>query len=138
MVFSGTQFPGVLAFVENRQVKRIYRQGAVRDSPACNSTRNVVDETTGCLRQYRYVLHDRDAKFCPAFDELMVSGSVHSLRLPPRSPNLNAFARTLEARGLTLTLSGIDTTLLPDVLGEFQTGTPVIVYLGPIRALMMT
>ena len=36
----------------------------------------------------------------------------------------------MESRGLTLTLSGFDTTLLPLALGEFQTGTPVIVYLG--------
>jgi len=36
----------------------------------------------------------------------------------------------VESRGLTLTLSGIDSTLIPDVLSEFQTGLPVTVYLG--------
>ena len=54
--------------------------------------RNAFDETSGCLRHYRYVLHDRDAKFCAAFDDLLRCGGVHSLTLPPRSPNLNAFA----------------------------------------------
>jgi putative transposase len=54
--------------------------------------RNAVDETSGCLQQHRYVLHDRDTKFCAAFDDLLQSNGVRSLILPPRSPNLNAFA----------------------------------------------
>jgi hypothetical protein len=36
----------------------------------------------------------------------------------------------VEAKGIALKLSGIDTTLLGDVLGEFHLGLPVIVYLG--------
>lgn len=34
------------------------------------------------------------------------------------------------ARGITMTLSGIDTTLLNDVLNDYQQGLPAIVYLG--------
>lgn len=37
---------------------------------------------------------------------------------------------TVEAKGITLTLSAIDPTLLADVLTEFQLGAPVAVYLG--------
>ena len=37
---------------------------------------------------------------------------------------------TVEAKGITLTMSGIDATLLADVLGEFQVGLPAIVSLG--------
>ena len=36
----------------------------------------------------------------------------------------------MSAKGVTLTLSGIDPTLLTDVLGEFQAGLPALVYLG--------
>ena len=54
--------------------------------------RNAVDDTSGGLSRCRYVLHDRDAKYCPAFDDLLASEGVKCLRLPPRSPNLNAFA----------------------------------------------
>jgi putative transposase len=54
--------------------------------------RNAVDETSGGLSRCRYVLHDRDAKYCPAFDELMATEGLKCLRLPPHSPNLNAFA----------------------------------------------
>src|SRR6516164_7311419 len=54
--------------------------------------RNAVDDTAGGVRQCRYVLHDRDTKFCRAFDEVLASEGIRCLRLPPRSPNLNAFA----------------------------------------------
>jgi hypothetical protein len=54
--------------------------------------RNATDETSGYLRQQRYVLHDRDAKFCKEFRETLAAGGVKCLRLPARSPNLNAFA----------------------------------------------
>jgi len=37
---------------------------------------------------------------------------------------------TVEARGITLSLSGIDASLLADVLQEFQIGSPVAVFLG--------
>lgn len=37
---------------------------------------------------------------------------------------------TVEARGITLTMSGIDATMLGDVLNEVQQGLPAIVYVG--------
>jgi len=54
--------------------------------------RNAVDEESGYLRCHRYVLHDRDAKFCADFRKTLASEGVKCLRLPPHSPNLNAFA----------------------------------------------
>ena len=54
--------------------------------------RNVTDEVSGCLRHHRYVLHDRDTKFCATFREAVGSSGVKCLALPPQSPNLNAFA----------------------------------------------
>jgi putative transposase len=54
--------------------------------------RNVTMEEWRCLKGCRYLLHDRDAKFCQSFRELIKTGSVNPLRLPARSPNLNAYA----------------------------------------------
>jgi putative transposase len=54
--------------------------------------RNAIDEDSGYLRQHRYLLHDRDTKFCVSFRNLLATGNVKCLALPPRSPNLNAFA----------------------------------------------
>jgi transposase InsO family protein len=38
------------------------------------------------------VLHDHDTKFCEEFRKTLAAGGVKCLRLPARSPNLNAFA----------------------------------------------
>jgi len=54
--------------------------------------RNVVDEDSGYLNRHRYVLHDRDTKFCAEFRRTLEAGGVKCLQLPRRSPNLNAFA----------------------------------------------
>jgi hypothetical protein len=55
---------------------------------ACNATLEGMGHLNGC----RYVLHDRDAKFWAEFRETLAAGGVKCLRLPPRSPNWNAFA----------------------------------------------
>jgi hypothetical protein len=54
--------------------------------------RNATLEEWGFLRGCRYLLHDRDTKFCASFRELIESGRVKTIRLPARSPNLNSFA----------------------------------------------
>ena len=41
---------------------------------------------------------------------------------------------TVSAKGVTLTLSGLDPTLLTDVMEEFQVGLPALVYLGVFDA----
>jgi len=68
----------------------------ITDSPdACwmrQVARNATFEELGCLSGRRYVLHDRDAKFCAEFQETLAAGGVKCLPLPARSPNLNAFA----------------------------------------------
>jgi len=53
--------------------------------------RNAIDKASGYLRKHRYVLHDRDTKFCASFRAMLATGNVKCLALPPRSPNLNAF-----------------------------------------------
>jgi hypothetical protein len=54
--------------------------------------RNVTMKDWGFLAQSRYLLHDRDGKFCPLFREVIQAGKVKPLKLPARSPNLNAYA----------------------------------------------
>jgi putative transposase len=52
--------------------------------------RNLTDTFDGFLNGKRYVLMDRDAKFCPAFREILETEDIKPLQLHPRSPNLNA------------------------------------------------
>ncbi len=40
----------------------------------------------------RYLLHDRDSKFVPAFDAVFQSEGVRIIRTPYRAPNANAVA----------------------------------------------
>jgi putative transposase len=50
--------------------------------------RNAIDEASGHLRNVRYVLHDRDTKFCASFRATLATAGVKCITLPPRSPNL--------------------------------------------------
>jgi len=52
--------------------------------------RNLSMAEVGFLSGCRYLLHDRDAKFCAAFDSILTAVGIHTIKLPPRSPNLNA------------------------------------------------
>jgi len=54
--------------------------------------RCATQETLGHLHPCRYVLHDRDTKFCASFRSTLADGGVKTIRLPAKSPNLNAFA----------------------------------------------
>jgi putative transposase len=54
--------------------------------------RNATLEQWGFLSDCRYLFHDQDAKFCPAFDRIIELGNVKPIQIPARTPNLNAFA----------------------------------------------
>jgi len=54
--------------------------------------RNATGETWGFLDQRRYVLHDRDTKFCSVFRSTLTAGGIKPIQLPARSPNLNSHA----------------------------------------------
>src|SRR5215469_14952561 len=54
--------------------------------------RNATMEGAGYLNGCRYLLHDRDRKFCQEFRDALASGGVECTPIPPRSPNLNAHA----------------------------------------------
>jgi transposase InsO family protein len=54
--------------------------------------RNVTMEEWGFLGSCRYLIHDRDTKYCQSFRDIIESDDVKMLPLPARSPNLNAFA----------------------------------------------
>ena len=54
--------------------------------------RNTTQDSWGPLNRCRYVLHDRDTKFCASFRSVLASSGVKTIALPARSPNLNAFA----------------------------------------------
>ena len=54
--------------------------------------RNVTMADAGFLSPGQYLLRDRDSKFTPTFDETLKAAGVKAVKLPARSPNLNAHA----------------------------------------------
>jgi transposase InsO family protein len=54
--------------------------------------RQITDPVDGFLVGKRFLLHDRDPLFTDAFRETLAAAGVQRVRLPPRSPNLNAYA----------------------------------------------
>ena len=54
--------------------------------------RNLTDSIDGLLAGKRYLIHDRDPLFTEDFLSTLKLGGVESVKLPPRSPNLNAYA----------------------------------------------
>jgi len=54
--------------------------------------RNVTMEEWGFLSPGQYLIHDRDGKYCPAFQHIIDAAGVTRVPLPLRSPNLNAYA----------------------------------------------
>ena len=54
--------------------------------------RNVIDEGSGALASKRYLIIDRDTKYTEQFRKRMEEGGTEVIRLPPMSPNLNAYA----------------------------------------------
>jgi transposase InsO family protein len=53
--------------------------------------RNLTMEEWGFLSPGQYLIHDRDAKFCAAFQQIIDNAGVERVLLPPRSPHLNAY-----------------------------------------------
>jgi transposase InsO family protein len=54
--------------------------------------RNLTDSVDGLLTGKRYLIHDRDPLFTAEFLRSLKEAGVESVKLPPRSPNLNAYA----------------------------------------------
>jgi transposase InsO family protein len=60
-------------------------------------------------QQARFLIHDRDAKFCGPFDEVLRTEGIDIIRTPIRSPRANAFA---ERAVKTLRHEALDWTLI--------------------------
>ena len=54
--------------------------------------RNLTDSQGGILIGKRYLIHDRDPLFTAEFLRMITETGVETVKLPPRSPNLNAVA----------------------------------------------
>lgn len=56
------------------------------------AARNLASNGCDLITKSRYLIRDRDAKFTAVFDMILRLAGIEPVPLPPRSPNLNAFA----------------------------------------------
>ena len=54
--------------------------------------RNLLDTESGALRDKRYLIIDGETKYTEQFRRMVREAGTQVIRLPPRSPNLNAYA----------------------------------------------
>lgn len=82
-------------FVIDLATRRVEIAGLVSEPDSAwvvQCGRHITDAVDGCLRGKRFLLHDRDPLFTDAFRATLAASGVQTVRLPPRSPNLNAYA----------------------------------------------
>jgi putative transposase len=84
--------------------------------------RNLTDSEEGFLRHKRFILMDRDKKYAESFRTILKESGIEPVRLPAKSPNLNAhierFMRSLKEECLErLILFGEES--LRNAVGEF-------------------
>jgi transposase InsO family protein len=59
--------------------------------------RNLTDAEDGFLKDKRVLIHDRDPLYTARFRETLRAAGVRALKLPKRTPNLNAIAEAFVA-----------------------------------------
>jgi transposase InsO family protein len=85
----------VVLFVMKLKTRTVEIAGITRQPDETWMTqvaRNLTDAEEGFLRGMEYLILDRDPLYTAAFRDVLRAGGVKPLRLPARSPNLNAFA----------------------------------------------
>src|SRR5205809_543476 len=91
---AGLQCFVVLFFIE-LSTRRVEVGGIARVANGLWMTqiaRNLTDAVDGFFIGKRYLIHDRDPLYTRDFLNVLAEAGVQSVKLPPRSPNLNAYA----------------------------------------------
>jgi transposase InsO family protein len=91
----------------------------------------------GILLDKQYTILDRDTKYCPAFRDFIKREDIEVIRLPPRSPNLNAHAE----RWLRSVRDECLSMLIPIGRGccavRFENTVPIFIKSAPTKASAM-
>ena len=90
-----------ILFFINLQTRRVVL-GGITDHPhevwMQQVARNVTNAFGRKLRGARYLIHDRDRKLVGSFDHILASAGIKPIKLPARSPDLNAYAELCRNR----------------------------------------
>jgi transposase InsO family protein len=93
--------------------------------------RNLLMDLEEHGQRFQYLIRDRDAKFTAAFDAVFDAAGIEVVKIPPRGPRANAYAkrwvRTVRAECLDWTLVWNDRQLyrvLTEYLRHYNTVQP--------------
>jgi transposase InsO family protein len=114
-----------LLFVMEVATRRVHFAGCTTNPHEAwmrQTARELTNFEDGFLNGKRYLLMDRDGKFCPAFRAMLEREGVNCVRLPPRSPNLTPhierFMKSLKEECL-LKMIFFGEKMLRTAIGEF-------------------
>jgi transposase InsO family protein len=82
-------------FIIDLKTRRVEIAGILRRPDGAwmsQIARNLTDCDDGFLNGTRYLIHDRDPLFTASFRDVLEFSGVEAIKLPARSPNLNAHA----------------------------------------------
>jgi hypothetical protein len=89
--------------------------------------RNLIDEESGSLTSKRYLIIDRETKYTCQFSRRVEQSGTDVIRLPPKSPNLNAhterFIRSIKYQCLRRMIF-IGEASLRRAIGEYMARYP--------------
>jgi len=101
-----------LLFVMELRTRRVHFAGCTTSPDEAwmkQISRELTNFEDGFLNGHKYLIMDRDDKFCESFRRLLSEEGAEPVRLPPRSPNLNAY---LERVFLSLKSESLDRLVL--------------------------
>jgi putative transposase len=82
----------VLFFIE-LESRRVHLAGCTTNPTGAWVTQQARNLSfTGIFERIRFLIHDRDSKFCGAFDEIFRSEGITVIETPIRAPQANAYA----------------------------------------------
>lgn len=82
-----------LLFVMELKTRRVHFAGCTTSPHEAwmkQIARELTNHEDGFLNGKRYLIMDRDTKFCESFRVFLQDEDIESVRLPPRAPNMNA------------------------------------------------
>ena len=85
----------VVLFFMELSTRRVEIGGIARNGNGLwmvQMARNVTDDVDGFFKEKRYLIHDRDPLYTHEFLNMLADAGIESVKLPPRSPSLNAHA----------------------------------------------
>ncbi len=85
----------LVLFVIDLKTRRVHIAGVTCGAHGqwmAQGARNLIDAVAGPLRGFRHLIVDRDPLYTARFEKLLASAGIEVVRLPARSPNLNAYA----------------------------------------------